>query len=141
MSETNTLQCNITGSVLKLLQNFHDRWDRDHSLNYTLEDCLVAGIEAKRRSKEYSVETQNRKKFEKEIATDPSVILHPDRMLSLMKKYGIGASNSKLESQVVTAAEQMQKDREAQELAELEKATAPTAPEPVASGNGAAKAA
>ncbi len=98
------LELKLTGSVLKLAQNFRQRWDKDHSLTYVIEDAIVAGLEAKRRSKEYSEKNQNQKKFEKEIATDPQIILHPDKMLTLMKKYGFGASNTKLEEQVLEAA-------------------------------------
>jgi uncharacterized protein YneF (UPF0154 family) len=113
-----TLQVTISGAQLALLQYFHDRYDRDHSLTYTFEECLVAGIEAKKRSKEYSEATNNRKKFEKEIAANPGIVLKPVEMLALMKKYGIGSSNAKLEEQVMEAAEKL-------EEAELEKATAP----------------
>lgn len=119
MSETNTLQVTISGAQLRLLQLFHDKYDREHSLTYTFEECLVAGIQAKQRSKDYSVETQNRKKFEKEIASNPSAILNPAEMLRLMKKYGIGSSNTKLEEQVMEAAQKLQDEAE-------EKATAPT---------------
>lgn len=104
MSETNVLQATFTGAVLKMLQFFHDKWDKEHSLQYTLEDCLVAGINAKQRSKEYSVATENRKRFEREIASDPSVILDPVRMLRLCKKYGIGSANQQFENQVLEAA-------------------------------------
>jgi hypothetical protein len=116
------LQINLSGSVLKLVENFHQTWDKEHSLNYTIEDCLVAGVEAKRRSKEYSEATNNRKKFEKEIATDPSIILNPSKMLDLMKKYKIGSSNSKLEDQVLEAATAMTK---AAAASEASTATAP----------------
>lgn len=116
-----TLTVEITGSQLRLLQYFHDRYDKDHSLTYTFEECLVAGIEAKRRSKEYSEKSQNTKKYEKEVAADPSIILHPDRMLALMKKYGIGSSNTKLEEQVMDAARKLQEEQE-------EAATKPAAP-------------
>jgi hypothetical protein len=113
-----TLQVSISGAQLALLRYYHDRYDRDHSLTYTFEECLVAGIEAKKRSKEYSEATLNRKKFEKEIAANPAIVLKPDQMLKLMQKYGIGSSNANLEKQVLEAAEKM-------EEAELEKATAP----------------
>jgi hypothetical protein len=108
-----TLKADINGAVLKLLMNFHDKYDKDHSLLYTLEECLVAGIQAKQRSKEYSIDTQNRKKFERELAADPSVILHPDKMLRLCKKYGIAWSNGKLEEQVQAAAESMMEEETA----------------------------
>src|SRR6266571_7318978 len=120
-----TLTVEITGSQLRLLQLFHDKYDKDHSLTYTFEECLVAGIDAKRRSKEYSEKTQNQKRFEKEIASDPSIVLHPDRMLKLMKKYRIGSSNEQLEEQVMEAAGKMQAEQEAEELKRLEAATAP----------------
>jgi hypothetical protein len=120
------LQVTISGAQLALLQYYHDRYDNDHSLTYTFEECLVAGIEAKKRSKEYSEQTNNRKKFEKEIAANPAIVLQPDQMLKLMKKYGIGSSNTKLEDQVMAAAEKMQAEAEAEELAKLEAATKPT---------------
>lgn len=133
------LQVTISGAQLALLQFFHDRYDRDHSLTYTFEECLVAGIEAKRRSKEYSEATNNRKKFEKEIAADPTVVLQPVKMLALMKKYGIGASNEKLEEQVITAAENLAKAAEeaeaAAELAKLEAATKPDVVPPASAAN------
>src|SRR6478735_7165659 len=116
MSET--LAVTISGAQLALLQYYHDRYDRDHSLTYTFEECLVAGIEAKKRSKEYSEQTNNRKKFEKEIAANPSVVLNPVAMLGLMKKYGIGSSNTKLEEQVMEAAERLEEQQ-------LEAATKP----------------
>lgn len=118
MSTTDVLKTEITGSVLKLLTFFHDKYDRDHSLNYTLEECLIAGVQAKQRSKEYSEQTNNRKKFEREIAADPTVILHPDKMLRLCKKYGIAWSNGKLEEAVQAEAQKMQDEEE-------EAATAP----------------
>lgn len=105
---SDSLNVNISGAQLALLQYYHDRYDRDHSLTYTFEECLVAGIEAKKRSKEYSEQTNNRKKFEKEIAANPAIVLKPDQMLALMKKYGIGSSNAKLEEQVLEAAEAME---------------------------------
>lgn len=114
----NALAVTISGAQLALLQFYHDRYDRDHSLTYTFEECLVAGIEAKKRSKEYSEATNNRKRFEKEIASNPAVVLNPVEMLKLMKKYGIGSSNSKLEQQVMEAAEKL-------EEAQLEAATKP----------------
>lgn len=86
------LECTVEGSVLKLLKYFHDKYDREHSLNYTFEECLVAGIQAKQRSKEYSEETQNRKKFERALASDPSVITDPERMKKLCAKFGIGGT-------------------------------------------------
>lgn len=113
-----TLAVTISGAQLALLQYYHDRYDRDHSLTYTFEECLVAGIEAKKRSKEYSEQTNNRKKFEKEIAQNPGIVLKPIEMLALMKKYGIGSSNTKLEEQVMEAAERL-------EEAQLEEATKP----------------
>ena len=116
MSTNDVLKIELSGAVLRLLTHFHDKYDKDHSLNYTMEECLVAGIQAKQRSKDYSVETQNRKKFEKELAADPSVILHPDKMLRLCKKYGIAWSNGRLEEQVQAAASDM-----------LEEQTAPAA--------------
>lgn len=112
---SNALQHTFTGAVLALLINFNNTWDKGHSLGFTLEECLIAGIEAKRRSKEYSEATQNRKKYEKELMADPTVVLRPTDMLRLMKKYGIGASNANLESQVIAAAEQMAKAAEAKE--------------------------
>lgn len=113
-----TLSVNISGAQLALLQYYHDKYDRDHSLTFTFEECLVAGIEAKKRSKEYSEQTNNRKKFEKEIAANPSVVLNPVAMLGLMKKYGIGSSNTQLEAQVLAAADKLAE-------AELEAATKP----------------
>lgn len=115
----NALEVTISGAQLALLQYYHDKYDREHSLTYTFEECLVAGIEAKKRSKEYSEQTNNRKKFEKEIAANPAVVLNPVEMLKLMKKYGIGSSNSKLEEQVIAAAEKL-------EEAQLEAATKPS---------------
>ena len=130
MSETsvsNTLEVALSGAVLRLLQLFHDKYDREHSLTYTMEECLLYGIKAKSASKEYSVETQNRKKYDKELAADTSIIFHPDRMFALMKKYGIGHSNANLEKQVMEAAEKLQKEADAEELAKLEEATKPKA--------------
>ena len=123
MNANDVLKADVTGAVLRLLMNYHDRYDRDHSLLYTLEECLVAGIQAKQRSKDYSVETQNRKRFERELAADPSVILHPDKMLRLCKKYGIAWSNGKLEEAVQAEAEKM-----------MEEQTAPAAPQAVTQG-------
>lgn len=128
MAEQNALVVTITGAQLALLQYYHDTYDRDHSLTYTFEECLVAGIEAKKRSKEYSEQTNNRKKFEKEIATNPGVVLNPAAMLQLMKKYKIGHSNTQLEKQVMAAAEKLQKEAEAAELAKLEEQTKPGEP-------------
>lgn len=82
----------LTGAIVKLLIVFNQTHDKDHSLQYTLEECLLAGITAKNRSKEYSEATQNRKKFEKEIAADPTVVLDPERMAKLCRKFGIGGT-------------------------------------------------
>lgn len=101
----NVLHIELQGAVLKLAQNFHDRWDKEHSLAYTIEDCLVAGIEAKRRSKEYSEETRNRKAFEKELGADPTIVLRPADMLKLCKKFGIGYSNAGFEQKIMEQAE------------------------------------
>lgn len=133
MAELQVLEVKISGAQLALLQYFHDKYDRDHSLTYTFEECLVAGIEAKKRSKEYSEQTNNRKKFEKEIAANPAIVLNPAGMLNLMKKYGIGSSNTQLEAQVVSAAEAMAKaaEAEAEELAKLEAATKPSETKPI----------
>jgi hypothetical protein len=100
------LNISLNGAVLFLLKSFHDTYDKDHSLEYTLEECLLQGIKAKKASKEYSQETNNRKKFEKEIATDPSIIMDQKRMAALCKKYGIGASNAKMNEvldEIITA--------------------------------------
>jgi hypothetical protein len=123
MSDTNanSMTVEISGAQLRLLQYFHDKYDKDHSLTYTFEECLVAGIKAKTASKTYSETTRNEKKFHAEIASDPSIILHPDRMLKVMRKYGIGSSNAKLEDQVQDAASKM-----------LEEQTKPAAPEKAA---------
>jgi len=125
-----TYEMKISGALLALLQYYHQKYEDKRSLQYVIEDCLQAGVDAKRRSKEYSEKTENRKRFEKAIASDPTVVLRPADMLTLMKKYGIGSSNANLEKQVMEAAEAIAE-------AELEKATAPT-PAPVTAISSAA---
>lgn len=112
---SDVLSTEITGALLVLLQSYHDRWDKDHSLRYTLEDCLLAGVQAKKRSKEYSAATENRKRFEREIAANPAIVMDPAAMIKLCRKYGIGASSDAT----------IQKFGELEE--EIETAPAPTA--------------
>lgn len=99
MSNTNTkptsLDVSLTGAILTLLINFQQRYDQGHSLEYVLEDCLLTGITAKQRSKDYSEQTNNRKLFEKAIQNDPMIVMRPKDMARLMQKYKIGASNAK----------------------------------------------
>lgn len=82
----------LQGAVVALLIAYNGTHDKDHSIQYTLEDALTRGIEAMGRSKKHSAETQNRKKFEAEIGADPTVVLDPERMARLCRKYGIGGT-------------------------------------------------
>ena len=78
----------IEGAVLVLLKSFHDRYDKTHSLQFTLEDCLVTGITAKQRSKDYSEKIRDDKEFKRQLAADPTIMLDFDKFLRLQLKYG-----------------------------------------------------
>jgi hypothetical protein len=90
LKATDIVQFNLTGALLMLIANYHEQYDPTHSLEFVIEECLLAGVQAKQRSKDYSEQTRNRKDFEKAIATDPLIVLDPKRMTALMRKYKIG---------------------------------------------------
>jgi hypothetical protein len=86
------LTVTLEGAVIAALRAYAAKYDTQHSIQYVLEDCLTAGVDAKMRSKKYSEETRNRKDFEKAIAADPTVVLDAARMMKLCVKYGIGGT-------------------------------------------------
>ena len=97
MSENNNntkvpFTTDITGGLLSLLTQYHDKYDTIHSLQYTLEQALITGLKALARSKDYAEATKKNKAFVNLLAKDPSIALDPVRFASLMKKFGIGSS-------------------------------------------------
>lgn len=87
-----TLQLNLSPSIVALLMAYQKKWDNRHSLEYIAEECILTGVVAKDRSKQYSEETYNSKQFTAAIAADPSIVADPVRMAALAKKYKVGAS-------------------------------------------------
>ena len=97
MSENNNntkvpFTTDITGGLLSLLTQYHDKYDTMHSLQYTLEQALITGLKALTRSKEYAETTKKNNAFINMLAKDPTLALNPERFNAMMKKFGIGAS-------------------------------------------------
>ena len=84
----------LEGGVIAQVRLFQQAWDKDHSLQYVIEECLQAGVEAKRRSKEYSLQSRNRKAFDEAVSRDPSIMARPEDLVKLMQKHRIGATRS-----------------------------------------------
>lgn len=126
----------ITGAELVLLLRYQQDWEPQSSTQYILESALVAGLEAKRRSKEYSRDQRNLKEFNKAVMRDPSVMLDEKRRNALMTKYRIGATRSDVQAEIAALVEEATADAVASE-ADLDviSSNASTNPNPkVASG-------
>lgn len=85
----------IEAAVLVLLAQLRQDFYKDKSLQYVLEECLVTGAKALRRSKEYSQETKNNRAFADALKANPAIALDPKALASLMVKYRIGAASTK----------------------------------------------
>jgi hypothetical protein len=105
----------ITGAELVLLLRYQQDWEPQSSTQYILESALVAGLEAKRRSKEYSRDQRNLKEFNKAVMRDPSVMLDEKRRNALMTKYRIGATRSDVQSEIEALVAEAEADAEAAE--------------------------
>ena len=91
MSDFN-MTVNPSPALVALLMAYQKRWEPNKSLEFIAEECILAGVTAKDRSKQYSEETQNSRAFQKVLSDHPEYITDPEKMASLAKKFRIGSS-------------------------------------------------
>jgi len=93
MSKLNlTLEVNPSPALVALLIAYQQKYEPRKSLQFIAEECIMTGLTAKDRSKQYSEETQNARKFQQVLADHPEYITDPVKMAELAKKFRIGAS-------------------------------------------------
>lgn len=86
------LTVNPSPALVALLLAYQEKWEPRKSLTYIAEECILAGLTAKDRSKQYSEETQNARRFQQVLAEHPEYIMDAAKMQELAKKFRIGAS-------------------------------------------------
>jgi hypothetical protein len=83
---------NLSGALLALAIQYQQMYEPTRSLDWVIEESLVAGLAAKKRSKDYSEQTKNDKAFRAAIQADPLVVLDPKKMTALLVKYKQGGA-------------------------------------------------
>jgi hypothetical protein len=85
----------LSGPMLDLFKLFvvraRKRGDK-HSNQYLFEDSLLKGINATKRSWDYSEDVANRKGYDQYMEANPLVVLDLDKHLAVMEKFNIGGS-------------------------------------------------
>lgn len=92
MNANDVKQFNLMGALLALAIQYQQQYEPTRSLDWVIEESLIAGLAAKKRSKEYSEQTKNDKDFRKAIQADPLVVLDPKKMTALLVKYKQGGA-------------------------------------------------
>lgn len=82
----------LSAAFVVLLTAIADGDEKKRSLDYWHEECLSKGIDAVKRSREYTEANRNRRAFDEELARNPNAYQSIEALQGLMRKYKIGAS-------------------------------------------------